>query len=197
MNYFYAVLLVFLGAAPALYTWLKERRLRRLALAELELARAVTAMECHMLSGATSNGDVCHDVVFRAMVRLQNARSYSLPWNMLRSPSEKQLATRRQLEIELASETCPFRGDLAAFSRAHYDAFRHKHPFQQKMHFLYVMFLYVSARGVVYCLRKLIGLFVGWEKFMEFLRRQFFLQAGAYEVDNSGAQSSLSPLSLA
>lgn len=183
MNSLFTVLLIFLGLSPALFTWLRERRLARLALAELRIAQAVSAMESHMMNGFTTNGKVCHDFVFQVMLRVQDTRSYRVRWNIFKGPSARQTEARQRLEVELSEDGCPFREDVANFCRAHFEAFTHKHPIQQKFYFVYIAFVYVGTKGLIYCLRRLLDLFDGWEKFMDFLRRQFFIQAGALEAD--------------
>lgn len=75
MNFISIMLLSLLGLAPALWAMLKQRRLARLAKAEMRIAQAVTAMEGHLLKGSTSKGMVYHDLVFQTMLKVQRTRS--------------------------------------------------------------------------------------------------------------------------
>ena len=65
---------------PALITWRKERRLRKLANSRYQLTRSVTEMERLMLSGDLKLGDVSHDILFRHMQRVQNSNVYEVDW---------------------------------------------------------------------------------------------------------------------
>jgi hypothetical protein len=186
---FWTISLLFVAVAPAIFVWLRERRLRKLALAELNLAKSVTALEALMLSGEIRQGGVCHDVLFSAMQMIQYHRKYSLPWNVLRSPSAKRKSFRSQLESELNADGCMFKEHVFAFHKAYYEAFRQKHPWQQKFHFGYVLFLYLTARGLLTFLTQVLNIFVKWATFAEYLHRQFFVQAGAYELEASSQRS--------
>jgi hypothetical protein len=194
---FWTISLLFVAVAPSIFVWLRERRLRKLALAELNLAKSVTALEELMLSGEIKQGGACHDFLFSAMQMIQYRRKYSLPWNVLRSPSAKSKRFRSQLETELSADGCIFKQHVFSFHKSYYEAFRYKHPLQQKLHFGYVLFLHLTACGLLTLLTQVRNISRKWATFVEDLPRQFFVQAGAHELEASSQRSDHSSNSMA
>lgn len=182
------LLFLFLAIAPALVVWLRERRLNRVAKAELALARTVTQMETHLLQGAPTNGDVSHDILFMVMQHIQYQRDYSLPFSLKVRPEAVQF--RKELEQELAQEGCPFAGAVNSFYGAFYEVFKNKHPWQHKLYFVSIFYRYLSNRKASRLIKRLNDITAMWTAFADSLRRQVFVEAGAHELEVSRKKQS-------
>ena len=170
--------IVFISLSPAILLWLRARRLAKLANAELRIAKAVTSMEEHMLKGSTTNGQVCHDLVFKVMFAVQGMRRYSVSWNILKKPTADQCEARSRFEAELADDQHAFGEIIEDFVRAHFEAFSLKHPIRYKAYFAYNILLYITSKGLLYFLRTLLQCVDGWHRAKDRLRHKYFLDAG-------------------
>lgn len=202
-DYIWLVLVLVIAITPALLTYLRERRLARLAKEELKMARSVTAMEELMLSGTPALGEVCHDYIFIAVQQIQRHRDYSLPWNFLRKPSAAAKGLKAQLDEELAKEGCAFSPLFNEFNDAYFRAFSYKHPWKQKFHSFSVFLILVTLDGIVININMIIGLLTSlmkirkwWQEFDQFRKQRFFVDAAAYELVDSNYVSTTRPLSI-
>ena len=188
MNFISIMLLSLLGLAPALWAMLKQRRLARLAKAEMRIAQAVTAMEGHLLKGSTSKGMVYHDLVFQTMLKVQRTRRYQVRWNLFKSPSPSQAEMRQRLDSELAAGEAKFEGEVASFCAAYFEAFGHKHPIQQKLYLFYLSCVGAGAKGLLLILRQLLGRLDRNDQLRQQRARQFFIEASTLDAESgSGA----------
>jgi hypothetical protein len=117
-----------LPALLSFVVFLREKHLRRLAEARLEVARVVTQLEKMMLDGRIKAGQVCHDKVHRAMVRSQYAERYSAAWKLWRRPTPDFWKFRKQLHEE-TSDQPDLRELMARHLYATFRAFRNARPF--------------------------------------------------------------------
>lgn len=130
-----------LAALIGLPAFLRERQRRRLAEAKLNMSRIVTRMEELMLSGDFEDGEVCHDHVFKVMVRLQSARKYEMHWNFLHIPSRKELLFRRHLHSEISRKGTEVAELIANFGMNAFSAYRYRHP---------LAFYFFILRGLIF-----------------------------------------------
>lgn len=139
------LLIALLFLLPALFTWRRERRLRKLANSRYQLSRSVTEMERLMLAGDIKLGDASHDILFRHMQRVQNSNVYNVNWNFLKTPDKKVLELQKRLQMELSEEGCQFSGIIREFAESYFTAFKFKHPLKS---FIYVLYLQLLHGGL-------------------------------------------------
>lgn len=175
-----ASLIICLFLLPALFVWLRERRLAKLAKAELRLARSVTQIEECLLNGQVTCGDDCHDLLFDVILIIQKRREYTLPWYVIRTlpgPEQERLS---KLAIELKSGASDFSNAFNQFLEAYYECFRHRHPIQHKFYWLHTLFSTSAPQS--HGLAKSLGVLSrDWSIFANHVRQQFFVQGGTYE----------------
>ena len=167
------IFIALLFLLPALFTWRKEKRLRKLANSRYQLSRSVTEMERLMLSGDLKLGDVSHDILFRHMQRVQNSNIYEVNWNVLKSPDRKVADLEKRLRDELSEDGCQFASITRKFAESYFKAFRHKHPFKSFVYVLYLQLLHGGLRCVLISLLCMVSVLRSVDKIKSRQKRIF------------------------
>jgi len=140
------IALAAIAIAPALYIYLNSIRRRKLAEAELAIAKSVSAMELQLLAGNPKNGDCCRDYIFEIMRGVQTSRQYPLRWNIFCRPSELTTELAKKLAHELDDHSCPTAKAVEQFVNGYYRAVRAKRPFVAILHVAYLSVLIFALR---------------------------------------------------
>lgn len=151
--------LLILATLPALFTWLTERRLRRLAGERKRIALTVTKLEKFMLDGTICEGSICHDLLFKVMQAAQYHERYPVPWNIFRGTSAEFEKTRTRaiaLEQEMQHSKAPIKQIVQEFSRGYFRAFQYQHPWFSRLHSCCMYFQLVLAHGLGMALRAVL-----------------------------------------
>ncbi len=176
-------LLIILVLLAAFAQWWLAYRSRRLAEAELEIAKTVTAMQEIMLQGTITKGECSHDILYEIMQTVMFDQRYSVPWNLFRGKSKEAVQFAERLEKEIRRENCPFLEEFAKFNRCYFRAFRYKHPLQHVMFPFYLLILYVAAKGIFHTLHAVIHFLKHTEKIKNALRQKYVeLTVGSKEI---------------
>lgn len=163
----------------AIFIWLKEYRLRKVAESELKIARLVGKMEDLLLEGRVVRGDPSHDVVFKAMQAVMLHRHYALNWKPWRPMPPEVREFAKELTQEMRQTDCPFADILREFNYAYYRSFRYKHPVQWISFPFYLLALYVTARGVIASLKASLNILKGVISLRGVLERRYLENAAS------------------
>lgn len=167
-----ATLVAILLNLPVIY---RAKRMRRLAEARLEIAKVVTEMEKRMLSGDLKVGEVCHDALYKDMVRCQAASGYRVSLSLSR-PSVPEQELRKRLHEEIANHD----GVGALLKRyivAHFRAFRQQRPFMSLMFLFWVAAVIAGILGVFSCVKLLRGGRSWWKDYKQSAAEWLFVRA--------------------
>lgn len=177
------LILILVPVAAFSQWWIAYRR-RKLAEAELEIAKTVTGMQKKMLDASISHGECSHDILFEIMQNVMLSQRYGVPWNLFRGKSREAVKLAERLEKEIGRESCPFAELFVKFNRAYFSAFSYKHPFQHLFFPLYVLALYIMAKGFVYTLKTMLHFIMHTAKIKNALRKKYVeLTAGSLEIN--------------
>lgn len=171
-----------LAMAPGLYVWLRERRLKHLSMARLNIAESVTEMEKLMLEGSICLGSVSHDRLFRVMQTVQYHSFYPVVWNFFKSSTPEQKEFERALQEEIRQEHCKFKKPLKKFSHAYTWAFRRQHPWVSKIYFVHLCMTLLtlgSLLGLAKAVLKLAVLKRKIEQIQIKFQEKYLAQSGA------------------
>jgi hypothetical protein len=182
MNYVTVTLVASLGLIPSMYSWIRQRYLRKLSESRLEIAKTITGMEQLMLDGDLSIGDTSHDTIFRVMMHAQNADSYAVNWAVVRKRQPDEESLRLSLHKELQAEGCPFRDHLNTFTKHYFRAFKYSQPFRWAA---YILWLFTLAGGLLLIVSMLVATLRGVDairkarrKLWEFATESFVIHSG-------------------
>lgn len=132
---------------------LREKRLRRLSQAKLEIAKAALRMEKLMLQGRIRLGHVCHDCLYRMMMQSHYEYEYAIPWVFWRRPTEQSREFRKKLSQEMMEKS-----DLSKivmdYVRADFQAFKNSRPVVSILFMVWVLF---CAGGITMIIVGFIG----------------------------------------
>ena len=134
-------LLILLGILPGFYFWYRSLNRVKLARAELQIAKSVTAMETLLLEGAVKAGDCCHDHFFETMKLVQDRRLYPVPWRVFRQEKPEHQALKERLKKELENGDGQVKTILRDFTTGYYRAVRAAHPLEAHIFILSCCFL--------------------------------------------------------
>ncbi len=159
------VLVVF---AICISYYLRERRLTRLAKAKLDLSTAVSEMEQHLLNGRVTAGEVCHDDMFKAMLRCQEATRVRWGWKLWRMPTESEQQLREQFMRELKANSHV--GEISGrFVRSAWNVYENQRPFASRCFILWCFIfggmlnmLVLNLRSFLQILRALVSFKRNW-----------------------------------
>jgi len=125
---------------PGVYLYLRERRLRLLAEARLQLAKVATAANRLMLDGETKAGDLFHDHVCDCMLTAQFATRFNLRWHLFKPAPQEDAEFRKKLDSEIRAHKHKARL-MTEFMFSCMKAFSYSHPFKFICFILWVVFL--------------------------------------------------------
>ncbi len=167
MNTIVFIALLLVSLAPSIYAWRYERRMVRLSGARLKIAKAVTAMENLMLKGKIRLGDTSHDLIFQTMREAEHVQRYPIGWSpFYRLTAEQKTMQdkfRENIRAELDRPDCPLAEPLQDFAGAYVTAFRNQHPWMSRLHFVYILALLISAKGLLHFLKALLHIAKSYE----------------------------------
>lgn len=166
----------------ALFTILKGKQQRKIAEAELQIAIQTEKMQNLLLDATLTQGDVSHDIVFKAMQAATLHQSYSLPWNLIRFRDPEYQEFDKAISKELAEQSCPFSEILDNFHKAYFRAFRYKHPLQLILFPLYVTLVYISIRGLVATLKTSFQIISHFQNMRGFYAKRYTAFVGGFEL---------------
>lgn len=176
-------LIIFLGVVLfAVLTILNGKRQRKIAESELQIAKQTEKMQDLLLSAQITQGDVSHDVVFKAMQAVTLHQNYSLPWNLLKFRRPEYQEFDKAFSKELSEKSCPFSEILDAFHRAYFRAFRYKHPLQLLLFPFYLGLVYITIRGLVATLKATFRIVRHFENIRGFYARRYTAFVGSVEL---------------
>lgn len=87
-NLQFLLLAAIIAALPGLFTYLRAKRARRLAAANLQMTQAVTRFQQILLDGKITSGSVCHDWLFGSLSHLQFAKTLPYVWGPWRKQNK-------------------------------------------------------------------------------------------------------------
>jgi hypothetical protein len=127
-----------------LWTWWREKHLRRLAEAKLEIAKGVTQLDKLMLEGKIKMGELCHDELYRALRNDVYNDRFVAPLRFLTPPGPgfREFRTKLQKELEQQNEV---RHLVRRHMFAEMKAFRNAHPY---VWYLFVLWVLICAGGI-------------------------------------------------
>ena len=129
MNLYFVCAVTLFYILALLIFVIREKNLRRAAQARLEVTRVVTQIEQLMLKGKLTNGEVCHDHLYRSMFRAQfPAFKFSVS-TMCRLPNEEARKFVANLKKEIQSKAPEVQKLIDTFLEANLRVFRFSQPF--------------------------------------------------------------------
>jgi hypothetical protein len=177
--------------------WFREKRLRRLSQAKLEIAKVVTRMESLMSAGRIKMGDACHDHLYKVMIHSQCTDHRTRWWKLWRPLSDRSKELRKQLHEEISADT-----DLAKllvrFVNADFKAFANQRPFVACAFVVWIILLTGGIAALIVGLISVVRAKEAWQKAKQLTAEWFLILAiqrnPQFRLENKGSLKDRLPL---
>jgi hypothetical protein len=156
-----AVLVALLITLPLL---INEKRLRRLAEAQLEASQVATEFERSMLKGEFRYGETCHDVLYKIVYHGQFDTEPVSLGDLCSLPTKEQRLLIKILQEELKTKPAEIQERVERFLNASRRAFHFRQPIR---YYLFCSWVLILAGGIILVIVSLFSLYGAkktWER---------------------------------